>query len=61
MARRRRWQTRATGSVLQPRRWVVEPTLGWLGRWRRLSEDYEALPEVSKAMVTQGRRMKHRS
>ena len=41
-----------TGFVVQPRRWVVERTLGWLGRWRRLSKDYEALPEVSEAMVT---------
>ena len=42
----------ATGFVVQPHRWVVEQTLGWLGRWRRLSKDYEALPEVSEAMVT---------
>jgi putative transposase len=41
----------ATGFVVQPRRWVVERTLGWLGRWRRLSKDYEELPEVSEAMV----------
>ena len=42
----------ATGFVVQPRRWVVERSLGWLGRRRRLSKDYEALPEVSEAMVT---------
>jgi putative transposase len=41
-----------TGFVVQPRRWVVERSLGWLGRWRRLSKDYEELPEVSEAMVT---------
>ena len=41
-----------TGFVVQPRRWVVERSLGWLGRWRRLSKGYEALPEVSEAMVT---------
>jgi transposase len=41
-----------TGFVLLPRRWVVERTLGWFGRWRRLSRDYEELPEVSEAMVT---------
>ena len=40
-----------TGFVVIPRRWVVERTLGWLGRWRRLSKDYECLPEVSEAMV----------
>ncbi len=34
-----------------PRRWVVERTLGWLGRNRRLSKDYEALPESSEAWV----------
>ena len=28
-----------------PRRWVVERTLAWTGRCRRLSKDYEALPE----------------
>ena len=37
--------------IVQPRRWVVERSLGWFGRWRRLSKDYEALPEVSEAMV----------
>ena len=41
-----------TGFVVQPRRWVVERSLGWLGRWRRLSRDYEELPKVSEAMVT---------
>jgi len=40
------------GFIVLPRRWVVERTLGWLGRWRRLSKDYEELPEVSEAMVT---------
>ena len=40
------------GFVVLPRRWVVERTIGWLGRWRRLSKDYEHLPEVSEAMVT---------
>jgi putative transposase len=40
------------GFAVLPRRWVVERILGWLGRWRRLSRDYEHLPEVSEAMVT---------
>ncbi len=34
-----------------PRRWVVERTLGWLGRSRRLSKDYEEEPECSEGMV----------
>jgi putative transposase len=44
--------TGTTGFVVQPRRWVVERSFGWFGRWRRLSKDYERLPEVSEAMVT---------
>jgi putative transposase len=32
-------------------RWVVERTLAWLGRYRRLSKDYEHLPESSEAML----------
>jgi len=30
-----------TGFQFLPRRWVVERTFGWFGRYRRLSEDYE--------------------
>src|SRR5689334_15146335 len=37
-----------TGFVVLPRRWVVERSLGWFGRWRRLSKDYETLPEVPR-------------
>jgi len=39
------------GFKLLPRRWVVERTFGWLGRYRRLSKDYECLPGSSEAMV----------
>jgi len=39
------------GFKLLPRRWVVERTFGWLGRYRRLSKDYERQPESSEAMV----------
>jgi transposase len=34
------------GFVLLPRRWVVERTFGWLGRFRRLARDYERLAHV---------------
>jgi len=34
-----------------PRRWVVERTLSWITRCRRLAHDYERLPEHSEAMV----------
>ncbi|EAQ77138.1 transposase, partial [Blastopirellula marina] len=41
----------AKGFVLLPKRWVVERTFSWLGRWRRLSRDYEHHVESSEAMV----------
>jgi putative transposase len=41
----------STGFVLLPRRWIIQRTLGWLGRWRRLAKDYEELPEVAEALV----------
>lgn len=41
----------AKGFVLLPKRWVVERTFSWLGRWRRMSRDYEHLTESSESMV----------
>ena len=32
-------------------RWIVERTFAWLGRYRRLSKDYERQPESSEAMI----------
>jgi putative transposase len=34
-----------------PRRWVVERTIAWIGRFRRRSKDDEFLPASSEAMV----------
>jgi putative transposase len=39
------------GFEVLPHRWVVERTLGWLGRFRRLSKDYEYLPKTSETMI----------
>ena len=41
----------AKGFVLVPIRWVVERTFAWLGRYRRLSKDYERLTDLSEGMV----------
>lgn len=42
---------RPTGFPVLPRRWVVERSFAWLGRYWRLSKDYEALPETSEAWI----------
>jgi transposase len=39
------------GFKVLPRRWVVERTLGWLTRWRRLVRDYEQRIDVSEAFI----------
>jgi transposase len=42
----------AKGFEVLPRRWVVERTLAWLGRCRRLAKDFEATMESSAAWTT---------
>jgi putative transposase len=39
------------GFRVLPGRWVVERTFAWLSQVRRLSKDYERLPETGEAMI----------
>lgn len=41
----------AVGFKIVKWRWIVERTFGWLGRYRRLSKDYEQSPISSLAWV----------
>ena len=42
---------RAKGFVVLPKRWVVERTLAWLNRCRRLSKDWENLNHKARAFL----------
>ena len=39
------------GFAVIRKRWIVERTFSWINNCRRLSKDYERLPESSTAMV----------
>lgn len=39
------------GFVVQPKRWIVERTFGWLGRSRRLCREYERTTSSSEAFI----------
>jgi putative transposase len=41
----------AAGFAVLPKRWIVERTLSWLGKYRRLSKDYETLTASSESMI----------
>ena len=54
--RPRRWSWGGPGQAppglqVLPRRWVVERTLGWIGRWRRTSKDDEYLPTTAECVI----------
>ncbi len=44
-------RTEAHTFKVLPRRWVVERTFGWLGRYRRLNRDYERQEQTGETMV----------
>lgn len=39
------------GFAVQPKRWLVERTFGWLMQARRLASDYETKPSSSQALI----------
>ena len=39
------------GFQVLPRRWVVERTFSWIDQNRRMSKDYERLPQTSEAFI----------
>lgn len=41
----------AIGFTVLPKRWIVERTFAWIGRYRRMSKDYEMLPATSESMI----------
>jgi putative transposase len=41
----------AQGFVVLPRRWVVERTFSWIDKNRRMSKDYERLPQSGEAFI----------
>ena len=42
---------RVTGFVVLPKRWIVERTLAWLNRCRRLAKDWENLNRKALAFL----------
>jgi putative transposase len=42
---------REQGFVVQPKHWIVERTLAWIGRFRRFSKDYERKVQTSEEFI----------
>ncbi len=47
----KRTDKQVKGFVVLPKRWVVERTLGWINRARRLAKDFEATVESALAWL----------
>jgi transposase len=47
----RRCDPAPKGFVVQPKRWIIERTFGWLMHARRLARDYETKTSSSQAMI----------
>lgn len=39
------------GFAVLPKRWIVERTFAWLGRYRRLSKDYEFFTQTGENLI----------
>jgi putative transposase len=39
------------GFLLLPKRWIVDRTFAWLGRYRRLFKENESLPQTRETMI----------
>ena len=46
-----RHSDQAKGFLVLPKRWIVERTIGWLGRCRRLAKDWENLNRSALAFL----------
>jgi putative transposase len=42
---------KVNGFAVLPKRWVVERTFAWLGKYRRLTRDYECKTSHSEALI----------
>lgn len=42
---------RQEGFKVLPWRWIVERTFGWLGRYRRMSTEYDTLPATTETFI----------
>jgi putative transposase len=47
----KKFMTKKGPGPFLPKRWIVERTFSWLGQNRRMSKDYERLPESSEAFI----------